>query len=781
MVKKMIELKNINKKYATNKIETIALKNINLKFNDNEFISILGPSGCGKTTLLNIIGGLDKYSSGELIIDKVNTKDYKEKDWDHYRNQNVGFVFQSFNLIPHLSILKNVEMSLTLSGVNNKTREKMALDALEKVNIAHLANKLPKHLSGGEKQRASIARAIVNNPKIILADEPTGALDSKNSIQIMQLLKEISKEHLVVMVTHNQELASTFSTRIINLLDGEVVSDKENVLIFEEEFREKKKNSKHTKMPFFTAISLSFKNLKLKWARTLLTVLAGSIGIIGVALVIAVANGVNHYIDDVQRVALGNYPITVSSSVKNNPSTSIKKDLEEYPNNETISIVKGEYKYEHLNTIENEFFDYFKDLDSSLYSWVNYNTAIKLNIIVKNNDIYEKVYTSYLDEMTEDLDIVNENYDVLKGKLPTEKDEIVIVVDSYNCISATILYYMGIDYERDSCSFDEMLNQEFKLLTNDDIYVKIEDRYYQKGSKYYEDLYNNSGLTLKIVGIVRAKKNATTEAYQEGFLYTKALTDYVYNANMNSQIVREQLEYGLEKNVFTNSKFEDSVGISSTQTAQYLYESQLKDLGVIKEVNRFYIYTTSFEDRLVIEDYIDAYSNENSNINISYSDYMKRITQEFSTFVEILSKVLIIFALISLLVSSIMIGIISYISVLERRKEIGILRSIGARRVDVSRIFIAETMLIGLASGILGIIGAYLLSEPISIIVKNIIKENASVTTGLSSFKIVQFEPTYIVLIIIGSIILTVIAGLLPTIYASFQKPIKALQGGENN
>lgn len=777
----MIELKNISKKYITNKIETIALKDINLKFNDFEFVSILGPSGCGKTTLLNIIGGLDKYSSGELIIDGVNTKDYKEKDWDFYRNQNVGFVFQNFNLIPHLSVLKNVEMSLTLTGVSSSLREKKAREALEKVNLGHLANKLPKYLSGGEKQRASIARAIVNNPKIILADEPTGALDSKNSYQIMELLKEISKEHLVVMVTHNQELANTYSTRIINLLDGEVVSDEEKFKEIKEVKEEVKKNSKHTKMPFFTAISLSFKNLKLKWARTLLTVLAGSIGIIGVALVIAVANGVNHYIDDVQRVALGNYPITVSSSVKSTSTISTKKDLEEYPNSEKINVSRGEYQYVHLNTIEDEFFDYFNGLDSSLYSWVNYNTSIKMNIIVKNNEIYEKVYTSYLDEMTDDLEIVNENYDVLKGKLPTEINEIAIVVDSYNSINATILYYMGIDYERDSFTFDEMLGQEFKLLTNDDLYVKIDDKYYIKGSAYYEELYNNNGLTLKVVGIIRAKKNATTEAYQEGFLYTKALTDYIYQTNMNSEIVKEQLEYGLEKNVFTNKKFEDNVGISSTQTAQYQYESQLKDLGVIKEVNRFYIYTTSFEDRLVIEDYIDAYSNENSNINISYSDYMKRITQEFSTFVEILSKVLIIFALISLLVSSIMIGIISYISVLERRKEIGILRSIGARRIDVSRIFVAETMLIGLASGILGIIGAHLLSEPISKIVKNIIKENASVTTGLSSFKIVQFEPTYIVLIIIGSIILTVIAGLLPTIYASFQKPIKALQGGENN
>lgn len=778
----MIELKEISKQYISSNLITNALEDINLTFENCEFVSILGPSGCGKTTLLNIIGGLDKYSSGELIIDGKNTKDYSEKDWDYYRNLNVGFVFQNFNLIPHLTVLKNVELSLTLSGISRKEREEKALQALKKVNLSHLAKKLPKHLSGGEKQRVSIARAIVNDPKIVLADEPTGALDSKNSKQIMEILKEISKEHLVVMVTHNQELANEFSTRIINLLDGKVVSDSRLIEIDSKKNRKDSVKRKHSKMPFFTALSLSFKNLKLKWARTMLTILAGSIGIIGVALVIAVANGVNHYINDVQRVALGNYPITVSSSVKTNPTASIYQDLDRFPNDEKINVVKGQYRYEHLNTIEDEFFEYFDKLDKSLYSWVNYNSSIEMNILAKTSDSYRKIYTSYLEEMTDDTDIVNDDYDVLKGKLPEEKDEIAIVVDSYNCISASILYYMGIDPYRDSYTFDEMLEKEFKLLTNDDLYVKGSDGIYRlKGSSFYEEMYNNSKVTLKIVGIIRVKEKATSEIYSTCFLYTKKLTDYIYNTNLNSQIVKEQLEYGLDKDVFTGTKFEDYVSISSTQTANYIYESQLKTLGIVKEINRFYIYTTKFGDRLIIEDYIDNYDNTNSNIIISYSDYMKRITEEFSTFVKILSKVLIIFALISLLVSSIMIGIISYISVLERRKEIGILRSIGARRIDVGRIFVAETMIIGLASGVLGIVGAYILSNPISGLVKNIIKENASVTTGLSTFKIIQFEPIYIVLIIIGSIVLTVISGLLPTIFASFQKPIKALKGGEND
>ena len=777
----MLELKNIAKVYTESKNSVTALDDISISFSNKEFVSILGPSGCGKTTLLNILGGLDKYSSGSLVIDGVDTKDYKEKDWDHYRNENVGFVFQSFNLIEHLNILKNVELSLTLSGITKKERTEKAREALKRVGLGDILYKLPKHLSGGQQQRVAIARAIVNNPKIILADEPTGALDSKTSVHVLDILKEISKECLVIMVTHNQELALSFSTRIINLLDGKVVSDERIKEVEKESNKEEKSKKKYKNMSFFTALALSFKNLKLKWTRTLLTTLAGSIGIIGVSLVISVANGVTHYINDVQRVALGNYPITVSSTVKSNPTVSVYDELEEFPETDKVNIVSGQYMYEHINTIEEEFFDYFENnVSSDLYTWINYNTDITLEILAKKNESYSKVTTSYLQEMTDDTKIVSDEYDVLKGKIPTEKDEIALVVDSYNCISATILYYMGMDYKKDSITYDELLNSEFKLITNDELYVKIEDRYYKKGPAYYEELYNNSKVTLKVVGILRIKENATSEIYSSTFLYTKALTDYVYETNMNSPVIQEQLEYGLSKNVFHNVPFEDYKALSYTETAEYQYESLLEDLGVIKKRNRMYIYTDNFADRLVIEEYIENYNNPNSHVKISYSDYMKRITEEFSTFVTILSKVLIIFALISLLVSSIMIGIISYISVIERTKEIGILRSIGARRTDVARVFVAETTIIGFLSGILGVVGSFVLSEPIGNMVKKIIQDNASVTTGLSTFNIVQFEARYLVLIVIGSMLLTVIAGLLPTIYASFQKPIKALRNNNN-
>ena len=771
----MIELKELRKTYKANNLEV--LKGINIAFSDLGFVSILGPSGCGKTTLLNIIGGLDKATSGNLIIDGVDTSNYRERDWDHYRNENVGFVFQDFNLIGHLNVYKNVELSLTLTGISKKKRHERVIDALKKVGLLSHKNDLPRRLSGGEKQRVAIARAIVNDPKIILADEPTGSLDSKTSIQILDILSKVSKDHLVVMVTHNEEFAKTYSSRIIKLLDGVVTSDEANTI---EKVEAKKEAKRHKKMSLFSALFLSFKNLLLKWPRTLLTILAGSIGIVGVSLVLAVSSGVTNYIADVQKVALGSYPITVTSSVKSSPSVSVYDDKEEFPSDEVVTIVKSDSVYEHLNVIENEFFDYFDKLDPSLYSWVNYNRTIKMDILAKLNDTYKKVSTSYLYEMTDNFDIVNDNYDCLYGHFPTEYNEIAILIDSYNCINAQILYYMGMDYERETITFSELLEQEFKLITSDEAYVKSGDRYYQYGSSYYEDLYNNSKVTLKISGILRIKPQSTSEIYQSSFLYTTKLTDYIYETNLNSEIVQEQLEYGLSKNVFTGQPFEDEESLSYTLKKEYVYEYQLKDLGIVKQVNRFYIYTEKFSDRLIIEDYIDKYKdiNPDSYIRITYSDYMKRITEEFTTFVNILTKVLIIFALISLLVSSILISIISYISVLERTKEIGILRSIGASRFDIFTIFSSETMIIGVLSGLLGVVLAHIFSSPISRLVKRLIEENSSATTNLKTFRIVNFTLEQTLVIIIGSILITMISGLVPTIIASLKKPIDALKSG---
>ena len=771
----MIELKEIIKDYKVGNISSRALDKINLKFREKEFVSILGPSGCGKTTLLNIIGGLDRYTDGDFYIDGKNTKMYKSSDWDNYRNTRVGFVFQSFNLISHLSVLGNVELSLTLSGISKKKRREKAIKALEDVGLIDQINKRPNQLSGGQMQRVAIARAIVNNPQIILADEPTGALDTTTSIQVLDILKEIAKDRLVVMVTHNQELAEQYATRKINLLDGRIIADSNPINVEEE--REVKDKKKKTAMPFFTAISLSFRNLRSKITRTLLTTIAGCIGIVAVGLVLSVSNGVNIYIDDVQRVALGDYPITVSSSVITSPEVSIYSKLTEFPTDNKITVVRGNTQYEHYNAIEDEFFEYIDLMPSDWYTLISYGTSVSLNLLYKEGEAYQKVTDSYFYEMTDNTEFVDEQYTVLEGKIPTETDEIALVVDSYNCISAMLLYYLGIDYtEVTEYTFEEFIGKEFKLIENDDYYVKVDDKYYSTGKSGYADLYNNAKTTLKIVGIMRIEKNATTQLYSSGILYTKKLTEMIYQNALDSQIVQEQIANKTDKSVFTGLPFEDSVGISSTQTKSYQYETTLITLNGMKKINRLYIYTDKFDDRTSITNYIKAYDNPDANVKVNYSDYTSRITNEFSTFVTVLTKVLIIFASISLVVSSIMIAVITYISVIERTKEIGILRSIGARRLDITRVFNAETMLIGLASGILGIIGVYLLSNPIDSLVKSIIAENTSLTTGLTTFNVVQTKPEYLVMLLIGSVVLTIIAGMIPSIVASYKSPVEALR-----
>ncbi|HOE06517.1 MAG TPA: ATP-binding cassette domain-containing protein [Bacilli bacterium] len=771
----MLYLKNIVKDYKAGNISVRALNNITIEFRRQEFVSVLGPSGCGKTTLLNIIGGLDKCTSGDFLIENQDTKTYKDSEWDHYRNDKIGFVFQSFNLIQHLSVWKNVELALTLSGISKIKSKIRVADALERVGLLDQKDKKPNQLSGGQMQRVAIARALVNNPEIILADEPTGALDSVTSKQILDILKEISLERLVVMVTHNQEFANQYSTRIINLKDGCIVSDSNPFAA--EKNKEKATKKAKTSMPIVTALALSFLNLKSKIARTMLTIIAGSIGIVAIGLVLSVSNGMTKYINDVQRVALGDYPINITSSVITSPEVSIYSKLKEFPEEKMITVVRGNTQYEHFNAIEDEFFEYLQDMPSEWYTLINYGTSINLNLLYQDGIAYQKVTDSYFYEMTENVDFVGEQYTVLEGKIPQNANEIALVVDSYNCISAMLLYYLGMSYENvETLTFADFMGKEFKLLDNDEYYVKMDNRYYAKGKSYYADLYENAQTTLEIVGILRIEPKATSKLYSSGLLYTKALSELVYERSINSAIVKEQIAAGINTNVFTGLPYEDIIGISSTQTKTYQYEMNLVNLNGMKKINRLYIYTSTFSDRGNITNYINAYQNPESNVKINTSDYTSRITNEFATFVLVLTKVLIIFASISLVVSSIMIAVITYISVIERTKEIGILRSLGARKKDISRVFNAETAIIGFAAGVLGIIGVYALEKPIDSLVKNIITKNTSLTTGLTTFDIVQTKPEYLVLLLVGSIVITILAGMIPAIIASYKSPVDALR-----
>ena len=769
----MLKLENIRKNYKVGKIETEVLKDISLEFGSNKLVSILGPSGCGKTTLLNILGGLDIPTSGNVYIEEQNIKNYSNRQLDSYRNSIIGFIFQNACLIKNLTVKENIELALHLSGVNRKERIKKVKEVLKKVNIQHLINKKAKYLSGGEQQRVAIARAIINNPKIILADEPTGSLDSKNASDVMEILKEISKEYLVIMVTHNEELSNIYSDRIIKIKDGKVVSDV-NVKTVE---KNNKLNIKKTKMPWYLSLNLSFKNLYSKIIRTILTSFAGCIGIVGVALVLTVSNGVTAYIDNVQTQSLQSYPIIVRSSTVVSSSGNILTNREEFPNTNYITVTNSVTNYQHVNQINNEFVSYLDNLEKEKYTVIDYSRTINMRILKKTDTSIKSISTSYFSEMINDYDFFNSQYDVIYGNLPKEFNEVLLVIDSYNSISASLLNSLGIDYQKEKYSFEEITKESYKVIENNDYYYydSTNDRYKNKTSADYLDLYFNAKIELKICGIIREKPECNFPLYSTGILYTSMLTDYILESSNNSNIVKDQIKYGLEKDVITGRPYEDSESLTSNISKEYQYENDLITYGAVAPVTRINIYSENFEDRNYIENYIKESEQYKSSRNISYYDYMSGLSKDFATFIEILTKVLIIFALISLLVSSIMIAIITYISVLERNKEIGLLRCLGARKIDIVKVFCSETIIIGLISGILGIFLAITLKEPINSLIRNIITENLSLNTYGKNF--VEYDILTMSLLIIGSIIVTVISGLIPAIIASFKQPAKVMKG----
>ena len=768
----MINLKNIIKDYKVGKKIQRALNDISIEFENNGFVSILGPSGCGKTTLLNIIGGLDKPTAGSVSVNGKDINEFKSKELDAYRNSSVGFVFQDINLINHLNVYQNVEISLLLGGLKKKNRHKLIMDSLVKVGLSKYAKKKPSQLSGGEKQRVAIARAIVNNPKIILADEPTGALDSKTSVEIMKILKELSDKYLIVMVTHNKELAKNCSSRIITMLDGQIDSD----IIIEEN---KKSNDdylmKKTHLPILMSINLSFRNLLTKIARTLLTAFAGSIGIVAVALVLAVSSGVTKYINEVQTRSLINYPIIIRSSTVTSSSGSVYANREQYPSSNTILVTKYVTNYEHVNQIDKDFVDYVSNINEDNYTVINYSKSIKMLLITEKSGEYTRASTSYFSEMIDSNSFMETQYDVIAGKLPTNYNELALVIDSYNSINANVLMSLGLDYTKEEFSFDEILGIKYRYISNNEYYYydATNNRYRFKG---FSDatLYDNSSTELKVVGILRENPNCSYPLYDTGILYSSKLTDYILDLSNESDVVITQKEYGKDLNVLTGKPFEEYSGISSSQTIDYQYENQMISFAAVAPVTRINIYSKTFENRNEIENYVKSYEQYKGMTNVTYYDYMSGVAKDFSTFITVLTKVLIVFGLISLLVSAIMISIITYISVLERYKEIGLLRSIGARKIDILGVFCSETAIIGIISGALGILFAYLLRFPINKLVGDIIKNNLSLSVGATNF--VEFKTIIIFALIIGNILMTVIAGLIPSIIASLKQPAKVMR-----
>ncbi len=767
----MLELKNVKKSFKTGDFVQQALKGINLNFGDKEFVAILGSSGSGKTTLLNIIGGLDHYDSGDLIIKGKSTKKFKEKDWDAYRNNSIGFIFQSYNLIGHISVLGNIELSMTLSGVSSKEKKKRAMEVLEKVGLKEHAHKKPNQLSGGQMQRVAIARALVNNPEIILADEPTGALDSITSVQIMELIKNIAKDKLVIMVTHNPELAEKYATRIVEVKDGLVINDTNNEK--EQGNSQQEYKLKKTSMGFFTALKLSFTNIWTKKGRTLLTAFASSIGIIGIALILSLSNGFDIQIDEFQKNTLSQMPIAISQVAMNmdeesfaemtNSSENEEKEIDEskiYPQKQLEDIT-------HTNKFTKGYVNYIENINPDLIGGISYNRATKLNIITKNNNDYKMLdsQTTFfplpeqIEEGREDT-IIKENFELINGRMPTEKEDILLLINTKNQLNSTILKAIGYD-NVDSINFDEIVGKEFKLILNDDLY-KNNGEFYTINTNY-EEMYNNkNAVTLKICGIIRGKKdNKFAEMSGNGLTYTQKLMKYVIEKNNESAIVKAQ--ENKDYNILTGEKFEED---SSNQGAS-TKDTTLAYLGADTVPVMIQIYPKNFETKKEVLEYLDKYNEGKlDDDKIIYTDYAETITTLSGGIMDAITIVLIAFSTISLIVSTIMIAIITYISVLERTKEIGILRAIGARKKDVTRVFNAETFIIGLCSGILGITIANLLTIPINKVILNL--------TQLEN--VAKLNPMHAITLIIISIVLTLIGGWIPAKMASKKDPVNALR-----
>ena len=894
----MLEIKKITKVYKTEEFVQKALDNVSISFRKNEFVSILGPSGSGKTTLLNIIGGLDHYDSGDLIINGVSTKKYKDRDWDSYRNHRIGFVFQSYNLISHQSVLSNVELALTLSGVSKSERKERAKKALKDVGLLDHINKKPSQLSGGQMQRVAIARALVNDPEILLADEPTGALDSNTSKTIMDILKDVAKDRLVIMVTHNPELADNYSSRIIELKDGKITGDS-NPYSEEKEAFDNKKTSK-TSMSFFTALSLSLNNLLTKKGRTILTALAGSIGIIGIALILSLSNGVNTYINDIQKETMLSYPIqieaesvdlssifdtgrntydtrnvkhnndaiysndntlTMANSVTTNVSKNNLSEFKKYLDNEKSEINKYIKTNGIIYSYDTKFsvFNYDKDgvlvnsdgstfNDKSISSFDNMSMGFDMD----SNNIFSELMTNNDGSLS---DAVIGEYEVLKGTWPKKYNEIVLVLDKNNEIPTSTLYNLGllpskeykkilkaleneekIKIESKKIEYDKIIGTDFKLLTASDFYIKQKNGYYSSvvdTNAKVEELVKKKALTLKVVGVIKQKEKSKTETITSNVAYTKELTNWIIKHTDESSVVKAQesnkkvsainglkfkissdkekqseaIKYikglsvsekaKLSSSMFSNiygDKYKDELlNLSEADLANALdmyllnpdsktlisiydnyvsvgtYDDNLKEFGkVSKEApSRIDIYTETFENKNKVKDSITNYNKTVKEADkINYTDYVGLLMSSVTTIINTISYVLIAFVSISLVVSSIMIAIITYISVLERIKEIGILRAVGASKKDVSRVFKAETFIEGLVAGVLGITITILLNIPINKIISSLTDADVKAALPIGGA----------IILIIISVILTVIAGLIPSRMASKKDPVESLR-----
>lgn len=791
----MIEFKNIKKTYHVGGIETKALDGISAAFRKKEFVAILGASGSGKTTFLNIIGGLDRYDSGELIIKGKSTSDFTDQDWDAYRNNSIGFVFQTYNLISHLSIVSNVELGMTLSGVSAEERHQRALEVLNLVGLKEHLHKKPNQLSGGQMQRVAIARALANDPEVLLCDEPTGALDTTTSAQIMDLIKEISKDRLVITVTHNPEIADHYADRVIRFQDGRIISDTNP---YQEEKHTEKFSLKRTNMNFWAALKLSFNNLRTKKGRTFLTALASSIGIIGIAVILSLSTGFQAQIDTFQSDAMSEFPIIISQASMQFDAEKIAslqdkiKDkimgTEEFADSDEVYLYNpADTTIAHKNVITDDYMDYLQRIDPNICNSIGYTRIVSMNLLRKVDNIVIPVsIANIMSSVGEGMDLSNmlnlaniasvdeiglssyperlkddeesylvSNYDLLSGQYPANATQVVLVIDSKNRIDFNKLKLLGFDTEDiKSMSLDEIVGTEFKIVMNNDYFTKTEFGNFVPNQNYAQMYESDNNITIKIVGVVRQKQDARIGVLGTGIAYSDALSQMIIDNSITSEIVKAQ-------------EVSDKNVITMQDQDQEMKKNFLAYLGGTSTPFMVMVYPDNFESKALVTAYLDAYNKDKEiSDQIIYSDLAGRLSELTSGIMDAITIVLIAFAAISLVVSLIMIGIITYTSVLERTNEIGVLRALGARKKDITRVFDAETFILGVFSGVLGVVIAWSLTFPINRLLYE--------WTELENVATLQWQ--HAVALVITSTILTVLGGHIPARMASKKSAIEALR-----
>ena len=800
----MIIVKNLTKIYKS-KVEgeeVIALNKINLVLPDKGFVAIYGASGCGKSTLLNVLGGLDQADFGEMIVNGRSTKGFNAHDWNSYRNQEVGFVFQNYFLLPHLNVFDNIAVTLQMSKQTENLDEKI-FNALSEVELQKFAKRYPRQLSGGQQQRVAIARALIANPSIILTDEPTGALDEKSSKMVMKTLKDVSQEHLVVMVTHNERMAKEYADRLIEISYGNIIYDS-NPLDIKKVVETKKDPLPPVHLPFKTSIKWSLRNVVKKKGRSIPIAIASGIGLAAAGVVISMTQGVNDYVKEAQKAAIKDYPVYVSCYAKNS-SQSNESNLEEFPESSDIIIEKSDYQaQEHYITMQDDFMDYMSKLKAGEdYAHVSTNTTIAYNLFTKPTadsnamKISTSSYTTCISPTSDTYKfLLDDQYDFIAGDhLPTNKTELTLVVDTFNRIDLNALKNMGFDTTGDKIKAADILGdaKDYRVVSNDEYYYKKDDTnigteedpiyrttYAAHGDSFYNDMYNNSSLSLHIVSIIRPKRNTSNQIYSNVLLYHPELSDYLISLNEASEVVQYQKDHP-DYDVRTGYDYVSNYTSGYELTPTYQYESIMINLGAKPRVTSYFYYKVNFDQRNTITNYADEYARKlkldpNASLTIRTKDYLESVTSSFSSLVKTFSTILLAFSFVSVLVAAILTAILTYISVVERKREIGLLRSLGARQRDVSYMFIMEAVLIGVVAGVLGVALCYALAPIASRIVVGLIGMANTKILAPSATQFSAVQPWLIPVLFAGAIIVGVVSSLVPAIVAGHKKPAEALR-----